>query len=73
MKTVEQIATEVMSALPAHLKGEVVDWPAELDNAVYKCMREYAKEKLTDVQRMIQGNDLDGIDEYIKRLKESLQ
>lgn len=35
--------------------------------------KDYAVEMLTDVQRMIQGNDLDGIYEYIKKLKQELQ
>jgi hypothetical protein len=48
MKTIEQIAEEKLSQLPAHLKHTVVNWPIEIDTMVYIAMREYAKEVLRD-------------------------
>lgn len=53
MRDTRKVASEVLSHLPAHLKGEIVQWSAEIDNAVYACMKEYAKEALTYLQENI--------------------
>lgn len=41
-------------------------------DVISEMMKGYAKEQLTDVQRMLQGNDIDGVDSYIRKLKEEL-
>lgn len=60
MKTAEEIAQK------AYTGGD-----PDIEDIV-AVMKEYAREQLTDVQRMLQGNDIDGIGEYIKKLKDQL-
>ncbi len=50
--------------------GELL-WEFYVD-VISEMMKGYAEEQLTDVQRMLQGNDIDGVNSYIKKLKEEL-
>lgn len=66
MKTPQEILSDKLSDLLAKLKGEIVKWDQQIDNAIIDAMKEYAKKVLRDFDNWKAHKTPELIKNYIK-------